>query len=297
MELRQLVYLDAVVRYGGFTRAAKRLHVAQPAVSAQVKRLEAELGVVLLHRTTRRLALTPAGELFLDRARRALAQLDAARGEIAQVSSVLNGTVRMGATQVLGTLDLPAVLARFRRRYAGVRIELRTGLLAELVAQVDAGALDIVIGPAHPELTPKYGVALLAEETLVLAVPPSHRLAGADRGVRLTEVRDDPFICLPPGSGLHAILMAATSDEGFEPQVDFQTHGPASIRELVAAGLGVALLAGSVARGPGPPLETLALERPISHPPIAVITPADRSPSAAASEFVTCLRSVADAEG
>lgn len=296
MELRQLVYLDAVVRHGGFTRAAQRLHVAQPAVSAQVKRLEAELGVVLLHRTTRRLALTPAGELFLDRARRALAQLDAARVEIAQMSSVLRGTVRLGATQVLGTLDLPDVLARFRSRYVGVRIELRTGLLAELVPQLDVGALDVVIGPAHPELSPKHGVVVLAEETLLLAVPPSHRLAGVDRAVRLREVRDDPFICLPPGSGLHAILMQATAAERFEPRVDFQTHGPASIRELVAAGLGVALLAGSVARARGPLVETLTLDPPVAHPPIAVITPADRSPSAAASEFVACLRSVADAD-
>ena len=111
MELRQLAYFDAVVRHGSFTKAAQRLHVAQPAVSAQIRRLEAELGVTLLERTTRRVALTQAGELFLARARLALAQLEGARADLAELSAVLRGQVRIGATQVLGSLDLPAALA------------------------------------------------------------------------------------------------------------------------------------------------------------------------------------------
>jgi len=79
VELRQLVYFDAIIRHGGFTRAAEQLHVAQPAVSAQIRRLETELGVTLLERTTRRVRLTQAGELLLGRARRALGELDGAR--------------------------------------------------------------------------------------------------------------------------------------------------------------------------------------------------------------------------
>ncbi|MGH3588564.1 MAG: LysR family transcriptional regulator, partial [Pseudonocardia sp.] len=86
MELRQLVYLDAVVRHGGFTRAAEHLRVAQPAVSVQIRRLETEVGAQLLQRTTRSVALTHAGELFLDRARRALAELDAARDALARLA-------------------------------------------------------------------------------------------------------------------------------------------------------------------------------------------------------------------
>src|SRR6516225_994064 len=102
MELRQLAYFDAVARHGSFTKAARRLHVAQPAVSAQIRRLEAELGTTLLERTTRRVALTHAGELFLARARQALSQLDGARADLAELSAVLRGQVRIGATQVLG---------------------------------------------------------------------------------------------------------------------------------------------------------------------------------------------------
>jgi LysR family transcriptional regulator, transcription activator of glutamate synthase operon len=102
------VYFDAVVREGGFTRAARQLHVAQPAISAQIKQLETELGVVLLQRQVRPPALTHAGEVFHSRARLVLAQIEAARFEMLELSAVVRGKVRVGATPVLGSLDLPA---------------------------------------------------------------------------------------------------------------------------------------------------------------------------------------------
>src|SRR3954447_26527801 len=102
MELRQLRYFEAVARHSGFTRAAEQLHVAQSAVSAQVRALEAELGTALFTRTTRRVALTEAGELVLHRARRALTELDGARTDLADLAAVLTGRVALGATAVLG---------------------------------------------------------------------------------------------------------------------------------------------------------------------------------------------------
>src|SRR4051794_34268423 len=106
MELRQLRYFAAVASCRNFTRAAELLHVAQPAVSAQIRQLEQELGVTLLARTTRRVALTQAGELFLARTRRVLAELDAARGDLAELTATLRGHVTLGTTPVLGPLDL-----------------------------------------------------------------------------------------------------------------------------------------------------------------------------------------------
>src|SRR5438445_755751 len=145
MELRQLAYFDAVVRHGSFTKAAQRLHIAQPAVSAQIRRLETELGTTLLERTTRRVALTYAGELFLARARQVLAQLDGARADLDELSAVLRGRVRIGATQVVGSLDLPAALASFRRRYPGVSLPLHTGLIAKLLCE-------LARAPGHPPI-------------------------------------------------------------------------------------------------------------------------------------------------
>src|SRR5262245_26019070 len=98
MELRQLTYFEAVARLGGFTRAAEQLHVAQSAVSAQIRALESTLGVELFTRTTRRVALTEAGELFLTHCRRALDELDAARHDLADLADVLTGRVTLGAT-------------------------------------------------------------------------------------------------------------------------------------------------------------------------------------------------------
>lgn len=181
MELRQLVYFEAVVRCGGFTRAAESLHVAQPAVSAQIRRLESELGVALLARTTRRVSLTHAGEVFLARTRRVLGELEAARGDLAQLAAVLRGRVTLGATQVIGVFDLPAALAQFHSLYPGVALTLRSGLIAQLLAALDGGEVDLVLGPIHSDLPYRYAALPLVDEQLVVVTPPGHPLAREPR--------------------------------------------------------------------------------------------------------------------
>jgi LysR family transcriptional regulator, transcription activator of glutamate synthase operon len=294
MELRQLAYFDAVVRHGSFTKAAQRLHVAQPAVSAQIRRLETELGTTLLERTTRRVALTHAGELFLSRARRVLDQVDAARGDLAELSAVLRGRVRIGATQVLGSLDLPASLASFRRRYPGVSLALHTGLIAKLLGMLDAGDVDLILGPVHDDLPAAYQAHPLVPESLVLVTPPGHPLA-ARRDVPLAAAGDEPFVCLPADSRLHGILVEAAAAEGFVPRIEFETYSPASMRELVAAGLGVALIAGSAAGAQGPPIAVCQLQRAPWHPPIGLIRQRGRALTPAAQAFQAHIARIAAA--
>ncbi len=270
MELRQLVYFEAVVRCGGFTRAAEQLQIAQPAISAQVRRLETDLGTPLLERTTRRVVLTHAGEVFLTRARTILAEVDGARADLDDLATVMRGQVRIGATHVLGPLDLTAAMAQFHRRHHGVTQTLRTGLIAELLGALDAGDIDIALGPVHADLPGQHVAHRLVEERLVLVTPPERPGAGQPLDT-LAAVSDDTFVCLPAGSGLHAILIEAAAAEGFVPRIEFQTHSPASIRDLVAAGLGVALLARSAALQPGPPVAVHDLKRAPKHPPIGLI--------------------------
>ncbi len=200
--------------------------------------------------------LTPAGELVLARARSALAQVDGVRADLAELATVTRGPLRIGATQLLASIDLPRLLAGFHRRYPGVTIALRTGLIADLLADLDAGRIDVALCPVHDDLPAAYLGQPLAAESVVLATPPGrHTFAG---GVaRLADVRDEPFVCLPAGSGLRGILADAAAAAGFEPRIPFETHSPASICELVAAGLGVALLAGSSARAAGPAIDVL----------------------------------------
>jgi LysR family transcriptional regulator, transcription activator of glutamate synthase operon len=148
VELRQLRYFDAVVRHGGFTRAAEHLHVAQPAISAQIRRLESELGATLLARTTRRVQLTHAGELFLARTRRVLTELDAGRAELGQLADVLRGRVRIGAVEALNPFDLPGALAEFHTRYPGVELVLRSMSMGQqLLTALDANDLDLAPTP------------------------------------------------------------------------------------------------------------------------------------------------------
>lgn len=270
MELRQLVYFDAVVRCGGFSHAAQQLRIAQPAVSAQIKRLEKELGTTLLDRTTRRVTLTTAGELFLARTRTVLDQLNGARADLDDLAAVLRGSLCIGATQVLGSLDLPRILAQFHQRYPAVTLTLRTGLIADLLTELDTGTIDVALGPIHTDLPADYLTQPLVPENLVLITPPGRR-ATTPRTTRLAVFRDEPFVCLPDGSGLHTILHTAAAAEGFTPRIAFQTHSPASIRELVAAGLGAALLAESVTGTSGPAVTVHHLSPAPQHPPIGMI--------------------------
>lgn len=293
MELRQLVYFEAVVRCGGFTRAAELLCIAQPAVSAQIRRLETELGVPLLLRSTRRVSLTAAGDLFLTRTRRVLGELDAARAEVDEQASVLRGRVALGATQVLGAFDLPGALAGFHQRCPAVALSLRSGRIAELQQALDHGQVDLVLGPIHADLPARYTARPLVGEQLVVITPPGHPLARGTR-VGLAELREDPFVCLPVGSGLRDLLSSAAAAAGTGIRVQFEAAAPVGVRELVAAGLGVALSARSTALTPGPPVAVLELDHAPAHPPIGLIQYRERSLPAAAR---ACHRHLLGAAG
>lgn len=282
MELRQLVYFEAVVRCGGFTRAAEDLRVAQPAISAQIRRLEGELGVALLARTSRRVDLTEAGGLFLTRARRVLAEIGAARDDMAEVATVVRGRVVVGATSVLGGFDLPSALARFAGRYPGVTLSVRTGLVAELLDELADGRLDLVLGPVHSD-RPRSCVAVpLADDRLVLISPPGRFARGAT--VELADLADAAFVCLPVGSGLRDVLTTAARTVGFDPQLRFEAPTVDGVRDMVAAGLGVAVIAASAVERPGPPVDVHDVRPVPPHPPFGVLRRDDRplSPAAAA---------------
>lgn len=266
MELRHLQSFEAVVRCGGFTRAAQELHIAQPAVSAHIKRLEHELGVQLLHRS-RGTQLSAAGEVFLPFVRAALADLAEGRRQVQSFREVQSGHVNIGVTPLTGELDLTARLARFRRRYPGVTLTLRTALIAPLLQELRAGLLDVVVGPVGQDQAGLRRTEL-APERLVLITAPGDR-----RQIRtLRDVADDPFICLQTDSGLRRLLDDAFSAAGATVSVSFETHSPASIRDLVSAGLGSALIARSVVTPPGPDVRVHDLDGLPPHPPICALS-------------------------
>lgn len=269
MGLRQLEYVEVVARHGGFRRAAEQLHVAQPAVSAQIARLERELGVRLFERTSRRVELTQAGRLVLGRARRILSERDAVRADLDELAQVLRGTLRLGVTAVLGSLDLPAIIRDFHRRYPSIDLTVRAALVDELLVDLANGRIDVAIAPIYDDLPEQYVARPLVTETLILATPPG--LLAARRAVRLTTVRDQPFVSLGPASRLRKILADVAAQQGFSPRIQFEAADPAGIRALISAGLGVGLLAESLARADGPPVDVHHLTPAPWYPPIGLI--------------------------
>ena len=282
------------MRCGGFTRAATDLHLAQPVVSAHIKRLELELGVTLLHRA-RPVSLSAAGESFLPYVRRALASLDEGERAVRAFRSVSVGHVRVAATSLLGGFDLVSTIGRFRLRYPGVTVSLRTGLIADLLDELHRGRVDVVVGPVGEQWEQEGSRRTeIADERLVLITP----LSTARRVGSLADVVDEPFVCLSSDSGLRRLLNTAFSAIDAVPRVEFETHSPASIREMVAAGLGCALIAQSAVEKEGPDVQVYDIPGLPPHPPIAAISASDAAPPIARFvDELTAARSASPTAG
>lgn len=295
MELHQLHYFETVARHLHFTRAAQELNVAQPSVSQQVRKLEAELGMPLFHRMKRRVALTEAGAVFLPRARAMLQLLDEARAEVQELSGMRKGTLSVGATPSVGTHLIPGAIAAFSRQQPGIALTLREGGSRDLVQLLQAGELDlaVVIQPVRNEALTT--VPLLKEE-LLLAVPRGHPLAHRD-SVELAALRDEPFVMLREGAyDLRDQVVAACRRAGFAPRVVLDGGEMDSVPRFVAAGMGVAILPAMVLRdlvgGDGP--VAVRLEAPRLVRSLVVAHRRDRYLSNAAREFTRVLRELVD---
>ncbi|WP_433216394.1 LysR family transcriptional regulator [Dactylosporangium sp. CS-047395] len=245
MELHQLEYFLAVAEERSFTRAAARLRVAQPGVSAQIRKLERELGLPLLDRTTRSVRLTAAGEAVLPHARAALAAVSGARQAVDELAGLMRGRVAVG-TVTSHTVDLAAILADFNTRWPDVEITLVEDASDHLVDAVLDGRLDAAI-VAYSNVPDGLDVHVVTDEAIDAAVWPGHDLATRDT-VTLSDLRDRALICLPRGGGIRAILDAACAKAGFAPRVAFEAGSPAVIEQLAARRLGIAVLPESIAR-------------------------------------------------
>jgi LysR family transcriptional regulator, transcription activator of glutamate synthase operon len=259
MELHQLRYLVLLSEELSFTRAAARGNVAQPALSRQIQKLEAELGVPLVDRTSRRVTLTPTGAEVVGRARRILEEVDATRAAAQGVAQLMRGRLALGVTPTPGPFDVAAALAAFHERHPDVELVLKEELSVTLADRLRRDELDLAVVSAIPERA-RAGLELraLSSEPLQVVVAPGHRLAGR-RWVRLTDLARERFVSFPPGATIRETLTTAALDAGFTPTVAFEANEPTRIRALVATGLGLTLLPASDAVRPGPTVVALPL--------------------------------------
>ncbi|MFI9006935.1 LysR family transcriptional regulator [Actinosynnema sp. NPDC053489] len=245
MELRQLEYFVAVAEECHFTRAARRMHVAQSGLSASIRALEVELGAPLFVRSTRQVELTQAGRALLVEARRVLGTIDAARDAVAAVQGLLRGSLAVGSIQCLHAVHLPAVLARFHELHPGVELRLRQAGSAELVDLVRAGRLDLAFvtpGGAGDDLK----VSTLSTEPLVLACAPELPLAERE-SVRLAELAGQAFVDFNPGWGTRDEVDRALATAGVDRRVAVEVNDVHSLLDFVGFDLGVALVPASFA--------------------------------------------------
>ncbi|NBE56567.1 LysR family transcriptional regulator [Streptomyces boluensis] len=254
MELRQLRYFVTVVEEANFTRAAARLHLAQPGVSAQIRQLERELGHPLLDRSGRTVALTEVGAAVLPYARAALAAVDGLRDTVDEYAGLLRGHVAIGLVSGAAAheLDVAAVLADFHDAHPGVGIALTEDTSERMLAALRHGELDIaVIGLTGAALGPGIAHEVLVDVPLVAAVAPDDPLLASDdpllvatgrAGVPLTALRDRPLISLPRGTGIRGVLDGACAAAGFTPRIAFEAAAPELLGRLAARGLGAAVV-------------------------------------------------------
>ncbi|NIY69262.1 LysR substrate-binding domain-containing protein [Streptomyces malaysiensis] len=247
MEIRQLRYFLAVAEECHFGRAAVRLHIAQPALSQQIKQLEGELGLALFTRTTRHVELTEAGHQLADHARTVVAGEERARSHMHELAAGRAGRVSVGFIGTATYDVLPKVARTVKERLPGVTMDLHGEVLApRLVEGLLNDTYDLVV---VREAAPGEGIRItsLRTEPLVAVLPSHHPLAGRRR-MALRDLADEPFVIHPSQarSSMYKRVLAACKRAGFEPSPLVEVSETATLVVFVAAGHGVALVPQSV---------------------------------------------------
>lgn len=293
MELRQIRYFVAVAEELHFGRAAERVHVVQPALSQQVKKLERELGVTLLNRTRRRVSLTAAGQAFLEEARWTLASARHAQEAARRAAVGETGRLRVGYVDWAIYLFLPAILRRYQERYPGVKVEISEASREELQGAFEHESVDIGF-MAFREGEGDFSRDRVASDPLVVVLPDTHPAAAEPR-VPLDALAGEPWVLFPPSLRSHylELVVEACAAKGFIPRVAQEAGQMNMLAALVGAGFGVTLLPAVVANRPRAGIVVRPLAGEVPRLPLDVIwRPAGLSP--VAGRFLEVTREVRD---
>jgi DNA-binding transcriptional LysR family regulator len=242
VELRQIRFFVAVAEDRHFGRAAERMYIAQPALSQHIRRLERELDVRLLDRSGRHVRLTPAGDAFLDGARRLLSQAD----EVARLARLADegetGTVAVGVDLTAAAGLLPGVLRRWSARRPAVRPVLTAGRRPELLDRLRRRELDLAVLDG-PVTDAAFATEVLVEHDAVVLVPATHRLADEPQ-VGVAQLRDEDLVLVDRtvAPGVHDRTIALCDAAGFSPRVGLEVQEPDLVPLAVASGAGVAVV-------------------------------------------------------
>lgn len=252
MDLKQLTAVVTIAEVGSVTKAAKLLHVVQPALTRQVKALETELGVELFDRTRQGMTPTPEGRLLVERARRALLELDRARAEVQPAPTQVRGIVTLGVLESTIDVLVEPVVEVLGEEFPGIELRVLSAYSGHLQQWLDTGDVDLSLLYDLAE-TPSMSVVPLLEESLWVLAPAEAGLEPATP-VPWSTVWSHPMVMPVAGHGLRILMDQARSASGATPTVSVQANSMAVQKRLVAAGMGWTVLpaagvASDVARG------------------------------------------------
>ncbi|MGB3553858.1 MAG: hydrogen peroxide-inducible genes activator [Jannaschia sp.] len=261
--LQQFRYLVAVADTLHFRRAAESVHVTQPTLSAQLRELEAKLGVRLVERSRSGVTLTAVGQEVSDRARRVLRDVADIAALARSGADAFDGTIRVGLVGSLGSYFLPLVIPALHDAYPKLKFYVREGLASDLMSRLRNGTLDLLFFPLPVE-EPSLRVLPLFHEPLLVVMPSDHRLAAAAR-VERGDLRGETVMTLETGHRLHDTVAAIAAETGAELSLDYEGTSLDTLRQMVATGLGLSILPALYVRSEVA-RESLVVARPLSDP-------------------------------
>jgi DNA-binding transcriptional LysR family regulator len=244
---RQLRFFNAVARHLSFAKAAVAMHVSAPAVTMQIKDLEAEVGMPLFERQGRKVSLTTTGEYMLVYSRKMLALLKDAEDAAARLQRIETGTLTIGLVGTT-TYFIPALLNQFLKEHEGIELKLMVGNRSELVQWLQNSEVDIAIMGKAPDELPTRAEPFAANP-LVFVASPEHPLAG-EMGLRAEDLRQQAFIVREPGSGTRSAMESFFTQARLQPRYSMELQSNDAIKQAVMANLGLGFLS----------LHTIALE-------------------------------------
>ncbi len=288
MEVGHLRSFVAIAELGVMTRAAVQLHVTQPALSAQLAKLEEEVGAALFDRTPKGMTLTEAGRTLLPYARETLLRLDDAQEALDALTGLDSGSMAIGGGATATTYLLPAILGRFHANHPGIRFYVREqpsrGVVeAVLAGELDLGVVTLPIDEAHSQLVVERWV----DDELRLIVPRGHRLE-LRKTFRWGDLAETPLVLFEAGSAVRAHIDASIEEAGVTPNIVMELRSIESIKQMVAQGIGAALVSEHAldAANPGLRCRDGAIRRTL-----AIIHRRDRTKSPSGRAFLETMRS------
>jgi len=275
IELRHLRYFAAVAEELHFGRAAQRLHLAQPPLSQQIRRLEEILGYPLFERTSRSVSLTAAGQVFLERAQRTLRNVQRDIDETRSIGRGEVGSLHIGFVGSAMLTGLPAIFRQYRAAYPGVRLHLHESFTANVIEGLHHGTLDAGLlrdgdpgeqtgdraGGRAGDLAGGLVTTTIYSEPYVVVLPARHPRA-KQKSISPAALRDEPFVYYPRSAGVHAFEkpLALCEAHGFRPQIVQEAHNWLTILRLIGAGLGVTIAPACVRLIASPEVACLAIQ-------------------------------------